>query len=286
MASLGQLSDRPYHSDPNSRYALPNDEREGRRLQMQHDVIGTSQGGLYPASIDGRIRKATRILDIGCGPGLWAAKMAELLPNAEVIGVDISPTRPQSWHPKNLSFVIGNIHNGLSFEDGYFDVVNIRSTPDISFHQKSYYEVARLLKSGGIFNSVVVNDLWSPDKSFSPSVKRAFVKLKEGLDARDSKLFGDHVPSLMRETGAFRNISVEERDVPVGPWMEGEDMKALGDLELRNLLEGITAYRPIYLSLGFTPDECDQLVEKIKEESLDGSFHVFWRYQLIYATKL
>ncbi|KAF8311506.1 hypothetical protein DL93DRAFT_2169032 [Clavulina sp. PMI_390] len=59
-----------------------------------------------------------------------AVEIAELFPHTEVFTVDISPVRPQSWHPKNVSFRVGNVHHRLPFDDGYFDIVNIRIAPD------------------------------------------------------------------------------------------------------------------------------------------------------------
>ncbi|KAF8311492.1 S-adenosyl-L-methionine-dependent methyltransferase [Clavulina sp. PMI_390] len=283
---LSSESGRSYHTDPKSRYALPNDEREGKRLDLQFQVVKIAQGGLYPASIDAQVRKATRILDIGCGTGIWAAEMAKLLPNAEIFGVDISPVRHQAWHPKNLSFLLGNVHRKLPFVDGHFDVVNIRLCPDISLNPQTYPEAIRVLRSGGIFNTVVGNDLWSLEKSLSPALEQWLNKLKEGFSARGSKFLGDFVPSLLRDTAAFRDLSTEERDVPVGPWMEDEDMKTLGKLQAENVVEISFTCRPIYSSVGQSREEFDQMVDNLREDCFSGLYRAFWRYQMIYGTKL
>lgn len=37
------------------------------------------------------------MLDIGTGTGLWAIEMADLFPNATVIGTDLSPVQP-NWY--------------------------------------------------------------------------------------------------------------------------------------------------------------------------------------------
>lgn len=49
-----------------------------------------------------------QILDIGTGTGIWAIEMADMFPNAEVIGTDLSPIQPD-WVPSNwlvLTFLI------------------------------------------------------------------------------------------------------------------------------------------------------------------------------------
>ncbi|KAF8311504.1 S-adenosyl-L-methionine-dependent methyltransferase [Clavulina sp. PMI_390] len=283
--SMADTTERSYHADPDSRYALPNDECEGRRLDLQYQIVKAVQGGLYPASLNTRISKATRILDIGCGTGLWAAEMAELLPDAEVVGLDISPVRPQAWHPKNVSFLVANAHHKLPFNDGHFDFVNLRVVPDLVLNQKTYPEIIRVLRTGGIFNSVIVTDFWTPDDSFSPAFGRFLSTLKKGLASKQSKLFGDAL-SLIRETKAFRDFSCEERDVPVGPWMADEESKAVGRLLSQNIVGGAPGYAPIFLSVGLTSQEYEVLVADVEKEVIDPSYHMFWRLQLVYASKL
>jgi ubiquinone/menaquinone biosynthesis C-methylase UbiE len=53
---------------------------------------------------------AIKILDVGCGSGIWGREVAETLPRSEVIGVDLSPTylleEPNRLIPDNLSFEV------------------------------------------------------------------------------------------------------------------------------------------------------------------------------------
>jgi len=53
---------------------------------------------------------APRILDVGCGSGIWAKEIAEVLPRAQLVGVDLSPTfmldEPGQPLPTNLSFEV------------------------------------------------------------------------------------------------------------------------------------------------------------------------------------
>ena len=47
---------------------------------------------------------AVKILDVGCGSGIWAREIAEVLPRGQVMGVDLSPTvlpdGPGRRHPR------------------------------------------------------------------------------------------------------------------------------------------------------------------------------------------
>jgi methylase of polypeptide subunit release factors len=52
--------------------------------------------GIYEAPLE----DPEKILDIGTGTGIWAIEMADMFPNAEVIGTDLSPIQPD-WIPSN-----------------------------------------------------------------------------------------------------------------------------------------------------------------------------------------
>ena len=53
---------------------------------------------------------SVKILDVGCGSGIWAREVAEVLPHGQVLGVDLSPTflpeDPQRPHSPNLTFEV------------------------------------------------------------------------------------------------------------------------------------------------------------------------------------
>ncbi len=94
------------------------------------------------------------VLDVGCGRGGTAALMAERW-EADVTGVDLSPeaiafcrrthTRPA------VRFDVGDAEH-LPFDAGSFDVVtNVESSHTYPNLRAFYGEVARVLRSGGLF---------------------------------------------------------------------------------------------------------------------------------------
>jgi len=66
--------------------------------------------------------------------GRWAIEVADDYPNAQVIGMDLSPMQP-TYVPQNCEFIVGDLTESLAdFNDGSFDLVHSRyshSTPCI-----------------------------------------------------------------------------------------------------------------------------------------------------------
>ncbi|KFY22784.1 hypothetical protein V491_02730 [Pseudogymnoascus sp. VKM F-3775] len=74
-------------------YGLPMDDKELNRLDMSHaKYYGLIEKKRFLAPIGDSPQK---ILDLGCGTGIWCIDVADEYPSAEVIGVDIAPTQPE-----------------------------------------------------------------------------------------------------------------------------------------------------------------------------------------------
>lgn len=72
------------------------------------------------------VQSPKRILDLGCGTGIWCIDVADEHPGAEVIGVDLSPIQPQFTAP-NCQFEIDDITSPWTYPKDHFDFIHIRT---------------------------------------------------------------------------------------------------------------------------------------------------------------
>lgn len=105
-------------------------------------------GGLFCAPVWASL--SPRILDLGCGTGLWCVEVAEELPEASVIGTDLSPIQP-TWVPPNCKFYIDDIESNWDYRpEELFDYVHGRSLcGSIADWPRLFSQAFESLKPGG-----------------------------------------------------------------------------------------------------------------------------------------
>ncbi|CAG8641152.1 19595_t:CDS:2 [Dentiscutata erythropus] len=95
---------------------FPTKIEEGYRLHARHFALKHVCHGNFTAPLKETIIKGSKILfshkDVGCGSGQWSIEIAQMFPDAEVYGIDISPNLP-FIAPYNCTFVHGNILSGF-----------------------------------------------------------------------------------------------------------------------------------------------------------------------------
>lgn len=93
--------------------------------------------------------KGKRILDAGCGIGLYSQKFKEL--GAEVFGTDIDWEKIKTAKNLNpgINFGVGALEN-LPFPDNFFDIVFVNEVLEhVKDDKKAAKEILRVLKQGG-----------------------------------------------------------------------------------------------------------------------------------------
>jgi SAM-dependent methyltransferase len=109
---------RTYHAYKDGKYLGPNDEREMDRLDLQHHLFTlTLDGRLFtcPVEKEGQIH---RVLDVGTGTGIWSIDFGDDHPEAQVLGIDLSPIQP-SFLPPNVSFQVDDLEEPWTFREKF-----------------------------------------------------------------------------------------------------------------------------------------------------------------------
>ncbi|RSH87194.1 hypothetical protein EHS25_003103 [Saitozyma podzolica] len=106
-------------------YRLPSDVDESIRQDRQHYITLATLPGLYRgpvAEVLSDQSRQRRILDVGCGTGIWLAEMAERFPDVDCVGIDLH----HSSHPRNCTYMCVQAPGGMQvFPDHSFDVVHV-----------------------------------------------------------------------------------------------------------------------------------------------------------------
>lgn len=161
------------------------------------------------------VNNPKRILDIGCGTGILTVRLGREFPEAEVIGVDISPVPNRHEKPDNVTFVQGNVlelakSNDRRFQPGTFDYVYHRLLVlGITDWPGYIATVLSLLAPGGWSEMQDLDLTLLGDNGTNKADAWWFFRLVNedckavGLDIS----IGSKLSSYMKDTGNLTNIS-------------------------------------------------------------------------------
>ncbi|KAI6025964.1 hypothetical protein F5J12DRAFT_456230 [Pisolithus orientalis] len=115
----------------------------------------------------------SRVLDLGCGRGLWAIAAARQWQGSTVVGFDIADVQPplsvlEEKTSRRLKWVHGNILDELPFDDCQFDFVRmVRVGLHIPVYEWAHVlqEISRVLKVHGVFE-IIEEDPIFPCQTF------------------------------------------------------------------------------------------------------------------------
>ncbi|KAK1470855.1 TAM domain methyltransferase [Colletotrichum cuscutae] len=278
---------RRYHRYKEGQYHFPNDDDEQEREDTKHTMVVHLCGGqLHSAPL----KNPQRIIDVGTGTGIWAIDMGDEYPEAEIIGVDLSPIQPE-FVPPNVRFMVDDAEVEWVYPDNHFDFVHLRNmAPSIKKWPELFAEAYRVTKPGGWIELQEMRWVYGcDDKTMPPTfapvkmvanIKEALAKLDVEMNA--AELYPAHVAAA-----GFVNLAHEVKKVPVGPWAKDDDLKKIGEYCRAAIYDGLHAITigPFTRGLGWTPEEVEVFLIEVRRDLLDRSVHSYVHFHTLAAQK-
>lgn len=276
-------------------YFAPVDDEEIYRLGVAHTAFSLlfDQRLIFPLGLNPR-----RVLDLGCGAGNWAVDVAEQYPQAEVLGIDISPHMFPDELPSNLELQIDDINKEFTFESNHFDVVHsqmvaggIRADRWRSYIKDMYWVTRR----GGWCQMVEIyfiaqshNGSLDRDGGLERWSLNFMNSMRPYKDLRASRNFERY----MVDAG-FRDVDSQMLRLPMCRWPEEGDApndirdRAIGEANAENvqqLLYSLALY-PMTQLQGMPMEEFEKLVEEARAEARDPSRKPYFEVRVCIGRK-
>jgi SAM-dependent methyltransferase len=248
---------------------------EVARLFFGHPYMLEALGSLLPSTIDLSKGKVQKVLDIGCGKGEWARRLAKAHPEIHVIGIDTSLNLIQeavrlavaeSLH--SISFYQFGTAQALNFSSESFDVVHVQSLASFistARWSRILEEMIRLLKVGGWLN-VVDFELGSTS---SPAYNTLAVTGMAGVRS----LGGSIAPSSPTQGVAARlygflvDVGLLDVTYTVHAVDFGVNSHPQTQAFLDDFVANMLSFKPFIIQSGLTDSETfDSLLNQAKEE--------------------
>ncbi|CCA71910.1 hypothetical protein PIIN_05845 [Serendipita indica DSM 11827] len=276
----------------NEAYFLPTDDDEFTRLNKQHLAVVIALSSLYTAPqvvetiLAKREGEQQKILDVGCGTGVWTVAMAKAFPHCEVVGIDLAPVPLESEAiPPNCRFELDDVNNSLTHYHDLFSVVHARFIgAGLRDHKKCKEEIERCLKPGGIVlwmdgdydmctkerdvYSVPASDA-HPDGSWFTRI--LFETSRATLQMGVSDLFA---MSSMLSLGLWDDPLLDPETcgagdlfMPIGPWatdpnpLQNQRLSHVGTLIRQDLSNGHRALHAPLRKVGISAETCNEWSE-------------------------
>ncbi|KAF5719256.1 methyltransferase [Fusarium mundagurra] len=242
-----------HYSLTNGTYFAPIDEDEISRLEVMHGVLSRLFDGrlIFPP-----IRSPRRILDCGCGPGDWAIEVATQYPDAEVLGIDVSPHMIPENPPDNMELQVDDLNGRFTFRSNHFDVVHSQMVAG-GIHAnrwRSYIrDIFRVLNPGGWCQMV---EIYFNAQSDNATIQRSAGTTSIGQLDEKCRVHGSRVETLDVANVRLVEWWVALMPDPLYPFTQFLGM-SFSDFQLliaqarsEASNPAFKAYFPVYVSLG------------------------------------
>ncbi|EXA31046.1 hypothetical protein FOVG_17642 [Fusarium oxysporum f. sp. pisi HDV247] len=281
---------RTYHRFKDGKYNLPNDERENERLDLQHHLFlltFDNKLGLAPPNLPGS--NVERVLDVGTGTGIWAIDFADDHPEAEVLGIDLSPIQPR-FVPTNVEFQIDDIDEEWNYSVPFTYIHSRMMNMSIQNWEDYLRKIFDNLTPGG-YVELQDGDAAMESDDGTLTKEHALSKWCNLLREASDKLGRPCIPTkelrnIMGKVG-FTNIVETRFKWPSNCWPKDKKYKELGAWNNENtrlVFESVTL-APLTRGLDWTIEEVNVLLADVRKELNDPNIHAYWPICSVYGRK-
>jgi len=165
-----------------------------------------------------RLVAGSRVLEVGCGNGAEAERMAALIPGGSVTAIDssaelIALAKARTYSlGVNLDFRTADAH-ALPFESGYFDAGRIeRVLQHVDDPQLAMCELVRVVRPGGRICAIEPDWASSTFAGGDIEVERAITRYKTDVEIAHGTI-GRNLPEVLHLAGCV-DIVIESVSLP------------------------------------------------------------------------
>ncbi|KAI1647030.1 S-adenosyl-L-methionine-dependent methyltransferase [Daldinia loculata] len=282
---------RTYHSERGNALSWgPNDAIHDESMDIFHHIATIMlDGKILAAPLSDDVQK---VLDVGCGTGIWAIDFADQYPNAEVIGVDVSPQQPQ-WIPPNLRFEVDDVTQPWTYEPDSFDYIHIRwlvgAIPD---WYALFREAYQALKPGGYLESQESSCMITSDdgtvKDGSPLDQWSKVFSEAGKKTgRTFNVIEDDLQRKAMEAAGFEITYETDIKTALSGWPRDEKLRQIGlytGLAVGQDIEGFLTFLWTMV-MGWTPAEIQVYAAHLRRDMRSPNIHAYYPTRIMVGRK-
>ncbi|KAI1764706.1 S-adenosyl-L-methionine-dependent methyltransferase [Hypoxylon sp. FL1150] len=285
------LHGRTFHSElVNAQSWNPNDAQHNESMEILHHASTLMQDDkLFLSPIGDDVQ---RVLDVGCGPGIWAIDFADQFPQAQVIGVDVSPTQSQ-WVPPNLTFEYDDVTQPWTYKPDTFDFIHMRwLVGNLQDWYAIYRECFKALKPGGYFENkessaiITSDDGTVTETSALSQWGKVFVEAGK-KSGQSFTVVEDDIQRKAMEAAGFVDIQEYTFKAPLGSWPADEKMKELGQYLKLALYQDIEGFIVMMWSktMNWSIDEIHVYAAHLRHELNSKKIHPYYIQKVVLGRK-
>ncbi|KAF7536031.1 hypothetical protein G7054_g4911 [Neopestalotiopsis clavispora] len=278
---------RTYQGYREGKYFLPNDAAEQDRLDFQSAgtrVLLDGQLALAP------IRSPRRVLDVATGTGIWAVEFAQLHPESEVVGSDLTQIQPTSGLP-NLSFVQEDSEEHPWVHDRPFDYIHLRYVYTcFDSPQSVIRSVFENLNPGGWIEfqdaTMELHSNKGPAHIENNPLKRLFDLAIQGAAAQGRNIVVSRFYKQWLLEAGFVDVAEIKLAIPINEWHTSLKLKRVGQYTSRMLMDSLggVAWKMLRAK-GFSDEEINETIVQTKPEIRNLDLEAFFPFWVVYGRK-